>query len=193
MTTKYNDQKTKKIDFLIKLGLGDQEHLSFYREVLLEPEKAVRDVRCRDYVSKVLVRLVHMMTEDDILYNRIRSILLRKARKLMPENMSDHALKSLIEKSIDSEVPLEVLVDVYQRGFFEEDRQIDPEQNGFNRVNSFLAGGKALDLDRDILDEYYIIEQTKKDKKKKPRPYNPVLRTVSKVLKHSNLNNTEPK
>jgi hypothetical protein len=188
--TKYNDQKTKKIDFLIKLGIGDQEHLPYYREVLLDPEKAVRVVRCRDYVSKVLIRLVHMMTEDDILYNRIRSILLRKARKLMPENMSDHALKSLIEKSVESEVPVDVLVDVYQRGFFEEGRQIDPEQNGFNRVNSFLAGGKALDLDRDILDEYYITEQAK-DKKKKPRPYNPVLRTVSKVLKNSNLNHTE--
>jgi hypothetical protein len=192
----YTDQQLKKVDILIKLGLGDQEHLAWYRKVLLEPEAAVKDVRIRQYVSPVIVALVHMMMSDDILYNRVKALLMRKKKKQLPENLTDDAMKALVEKSAERDVPLDVLVEVYQRGFYEEGRDLDPDQNGFNRVNSFLSGGKALDLDRDLLDEYYSIEEAAKatGKKKPTRRYNPVLRVVGKILKASlvNVDNNKP-
>jgi len=53
---------------------------------------------------------------------------------------------SLYKKSQYSEIPFDTLKEVYQRGYAES----LSEQAAFNRVNSFIYGGKAAELDEDL-------------------------------------------
>jgi len=56
---------------------------------------------------------------------------------------------SLYKKSEQSNIPFDTLFEVYKRGFAVSLN----EQDGFNRVNSFIAGGKALDIDKDLIEK----------------------------------------
>jgi hypothetical protein len=62
---------------------------------------------------------------------------------------------SLYKKSQYSEIPFDTLKEVYQRGY----RESLSEQAAFNRVNSFIYGGAAAELDKDLLEAYF--SQTK--------------------------------
>jgi hypothetical protein len=53
---------------------------------------------------------------------------------------------SLYKKSQYSEIPFDTLKEVYQRGYTES----LSEQEAFNRVNSFIYGGRAAELDEDL-------------------------------------------
>lgn len=55
---------------------------------------------------------------------------------------------SLYKKSEQSGIPLDTLLEVYKRGFA---ASLD-EQVAFNRVNSFIAGGAAIMLDNDLIE-----------------------------------------
>jgi hypothetical protein len=56
---------------------------------------------------------------------------------------------SLYKKSKSSGIPLDTLEEVYRRGYAED----LSEQTGFNRVNSFIAGGAAADMDQDLVEK----------------------------------------
>ena len=56
---------------------------------------------------------------------------------------------SLFKKSEQSDISFDTLKEVYQRGY----TQSLSEQNAFNRVNSFIAGGKAAEIDKDLLED----------------------------------------
>jgi hypothetical protein len=56
---------------------------------------------------------------------------------------------SIFKKSENSGYPFDTLKEVYQRGYAEN----LSEQDGFNRVNSFVAGGAAADMDKDLLEK----------------------------------------
>jgi hypothetical protein len=64
-------------------------------------------------------------------------------------------LKSLQEKAIEHDLPVEDLETVYRRGVAAwedlEETDLTFQQFAFNRVNSFLSGGAAYDLDYDIV------------------------------------------
>ena len=70
-------------------------------------------------------------------------------------NLTDKAKLSLYKKSQNSGIPTSVLEEVYRRGYsiWDESFGGSAEQFGFDRVNSFIAGGFAMDLDEDLLDE----------------------------------------
>jgi Domain of unknown function (DUF6321) len=53
---------------------------------------------------------------------------------------------SLYKKSQYSEIPFDTLKEVYKRGYAES----LSEQEAFNRVNSFIYGGRAAELDEDL-------------------------------------------
>jgi hypothetical protein len=56
---------------------------------------------------------------------------------------------SLYKKSEQSGIPFDTLKEVYQRGY----ALSFSDQIAFNRVNSFIAGGKAAVLDNDLLED----------------------------------------
>lgn len=61
---------------------------------------------------------------------------------------------SLYKKSKQSSIPFEILEEVYRRGFnqaLELGESVD--SYAFNRVNSFIAGGAAAEMDKDLMEK----------------------------------------
>lgn len=126
-----------KIDYLIRNGLGDQDHLTYYRQAMADPKKAIMNPNLRKYVAEVLDEVLDIVFNDAQMYNRVRTVL-QKGRKVED---------ALIVKAYKSGIDLEILKEVFQRGLTQGN-----DETAFNRVNSFIAGGKARKLDADLLD-----------------------------------------
>jgi len=69
--------------------------------------------------------------------------------------LTNEAKLSLYKKSQKSGIPTNILETVYYRGYniWNESFGQTPEQFAFDRVNSFIAGGFAADLDDDLITE----------------------------------------
>jgi hypothetical protein len=69
--------------------------------------------------------------------------------------LTDKAKLSLYKKSVKSGIPAGILEEVYNRGYntWNQSFGYSPEQFAFDRVNSFISGGFAVQLDEDLLDE----------------------------------------
>ena len=63
--------------------------------------------------------------------------------------LSPKQIISLFKKSEQSGIPFDTLKEVYQRGYTES----LSEQTAYNRVNSFIAGGAAMEIDEDLLEK----------------------------------------
>ena len=70
-------------------------------------------------------------------------------------SLSKEAVYSLYKKSQKSNIPFDTLETVYQRGYaiWNESFGDSPENFAFDRVNSFIAGGFATDLDIDLFEK----------------------------------------
>ena len=68
--------------------------------------------------------------------------------------VTDAIRLSLYKKSKKSGYDVDTLEEVYTRGIdnYHQDRMINesPEQHAFNRINSFIAGGAAAHMDKDL-------------------------------------------
>ena len=68
--------------------------------------------------------------------------------------VTEQDLHSLFLKSEKGEHPFEVILEVFVRGIEDWDGGSNsPAQYAFNRVNSFIAGGKAYELDSDLVED----------------------------------------
>lgn len=105
------------------------------------------------------------------------------------DNYEQHALAlspkqvhSLYKKSKAFGISLEVLEEVYTRGYNAVDSQ--KEQSGFNRVDSFLHGGEAAKLDHDLAEGIKrVVKQIGKDLLRTAFP--DVARSVDRFKKKS--------
>lgn len=84
---------------------------------------------------------------------------------------------ALMRKSEKSGIPFEIISEVYKRGHsaWNDTMTHTAEQNAFHRVNSYIAGGKARELDADLIEMkdpcwkgYKMIGTKKKNGKKVP-------------------------
>lgn len=83
--------------------------------------------------------------------------ILEPQLKLVEQNTAALAISnkiklSLYKKSVNTGIPANILEEVYKRGYSIWNRNFkgNPEQFAFDRVNSFIAGGFAADLDKDL-------------------------------------------
>jgi hypothetical protein len=62
---------------------------------------------------------------------------------------------ALMRKSEKSGIPFEIISEVYKRGHdaWKDTMTHTAEQNAFHRVNSYIAGGKARELDADLMEK----------------------------------------
>jgi hypothetical protein len=76
-------------------------------------------------------------------------------------SLTDRQKLSLYKKSQNSGYSVNILEEVYRRGYTIWDESVSgsAEQFAFDRVNSFVAGGFALDLDKDLLEEKEVWEK----------------------------------
>jgi hypothetical protein len=137
-----------KIEKLIRIGLGDRNQLNKVRQALSNPAAAANTVVLRKYIIDTLNTLMKLVTDDAVVYQRIVATLMKK------RNLKESAVTvALRRKSEKSGFDFETLAEVYIRGVqsWNESSSADPTQHAFNRVNSFVSGGKAMRLDEDLV------------------------------------------
>jgi hypothetical protein len=108
----HGSRPTVRIDLLIRYGLGDVRKINYYRQVLRDPESAVRNPTLRPYVGEVLEQTLDLIFNDAQLYNRFRT-LLQKQDRPRGENELPEGYAKWKSKKADEEVS------------FESDRPID--------------------------------------------------------------------
>jgi hypothetical protein len=149
LTEEYND----KMEKLLRLGLGDKDKLNQYRQALKNPDQAGKYAVLRGHLIKMLDKLSKLVTDDPTVYQKSKAKL-QKERDYPEKKESDKVEESLVRKSEKSGVPFEILAEVYNRGHasWNEGMKHNAEQNAFHRVNSYISGGKARELDADLIE-----------------------------------------
>jgi hypothetical protein len=149
LTEQYNE----KMEKLLRLGLGDKDKLNQFRQALKNPEQAGKYSVLRKHLLTMLDKLSDLVTDDPTVFQKSKAKL-QKERDYREKKESDKVEESLIRKSQKSGVPFEILAEVYNRGYasWNEGMKHDAEQNAFHRVNSYISGGKARELDSDLIE-----------------------------------------
>jgi len=126
---------SQKLDLLLRLGLSDGEELQKYRRALRSSKKhALQSPQMREALADLLDKLIDLTTKDPATYSRVRY------------NVVNKEANALLRKASDSGVPVEIIYEVFTRGF-----EVNNNMNeAFGRVNSFIAGGRAADMDKDL-------------------------------------------
>ena len=139
---------SQKLDLLLRLGLSDQEELQKYRRALRSSKKhALQSPQMREALANLLDKLIDLTTKDPATYSRVRY------------NVMNKEANSLLRKAEESGVPVEIIYEVFARGY-EMNNSVN---EAFNRVNSFIAGGKAADLDSDLIEDVTDLAKRYKD------------------------------
>lgn len=173
---------SSKIDILIKSGIGNDKNITFYRKVLLNPKTSPNDPSLRNACGIVLDKAIEFILNDQITYNRFRNFLLKQRSSSLRKPITEAALNSLINKSIEKDIPLEIIEEVYCRGY--DETYDNPQNKAFDRVNSFLSGGKALEMDKNLIEQYYESNSPKKVMLEETKPIvNNTLRTIQKTIR----------
>jgi hypothetical protein len=91
--------------------------------------------------------------------------------------LSSKQVVSLFKKSEQSGIPFDTLKEVYQRGY----SQSLSEQIAYNRVNSFIAGGAAMEIDQDLLE--YALDKPTMSAKELAKKYKEPVGKINKTIK----------
>lgn len=125
-----------KADYVIRLGLGDPDKIFFYRQAVMNPERAVTNPQLRHYVAETLERCLDLIFNDPQMWTRAQTLLRRKYPNQVASRMSEAAYSSLARRAERRGVPIETVLEVY-------DRAIDEGEDAAHaRVSSFLDGGR---------------------------------------------------
>lgn len=166
-----------KLDLLLKSGLGSKSNIEQYKRALADTDAAVKDYTLRPLIAEVTRKLLDFVLEDDSCFNKLRYQLARKTAKRY--GLKESEFSSLVNKSQNKQIPLEIIIEVYQRGLIQQSN-LSPQETAFNRVNSFLNGGKALEEDVDLIEKFY---KTSLNEQTPALTNNSKLLTIRKVIK----------
>lgn len=136
-----------QIDRLIEAGLAPIKKLAYARIVLSDVPTGIKSMVYRDLAISIFSKLTNFCLNDPVIFNRLIQLLGRK------HPMRSKAFEALIAKAGKSGIPLDVLIEVYERGMSETPPpHLSHEQYAFNRVNGFIAGGRVRELDYDLVE-----------------------------------------
>jgi len=126
-----------RLDLLMRLGLVDTDELQKYRRALRSSKKqALQSPEMRKKLADLLDKLLDYTVGDTQTYSRIRY----RVQKARSESVD------LSKKAEKSGIDVDILNAVFQREIVET----NDINRAFNRVNSFIAGGKAAKIDNDL-------------------------------------------
>lgn len=148
----HHPRSQTETDYFIRLGLGDQDHLSYYRQAIMDPSRANMNPNLRKYVAEVSEQLLDIIWGDAQMKNRLRTILQDKYMRQTDVDNRQRGLprrveNALVDKAHRNGIDIDVIMEVFERGLEDSDGDIE---KAFNRVNSFIAGGKARRMDEDL-------------------------------------------
>lgn len=146
------EEMNAKMDKLLRMGLGDKDKLNQYRQALQDPDKAGKYVVLRKHLITMLDKLSKLVTDDPAMFQKSQAKL-QKQR----DYPSDKVAEALQNKSAKSGIPVSTLAEVFNRGYsaWDKSKKCNAEQYGFSRVNSFISGGKAYELDIDLAEAFW--------------------------------------
>jgi len=95
------------------------------------------------------------MSEEDTSLQSSPQLVFNEQQEGVAVVLSEKETIALYKKSKQSGYSFDTLQEVYRRGYLMWDLHLNesPEQFAFNRVNSFIAGGKASELDQDLVEK----------------------------------------
>jgi len=126
-----------KLDLLMRLGLVGTDELQKYRRALRSSKKqALQSPEMRNKLADLLDKLLDLTTGDTQTFSRIRY----NVQKARSESVD------LSKKAEKSGIDVDILNAVFTREIVES----NDINRAFNRVNSFIAGGKAATIDSDL-------------------------------------------
>lgn len=134
----------QKLDLLLRLGLADGSELQKYRRALRSSKKqALQSPEMRKKLADLLDKLIDLTTQDPTTFSRVRQRVMTK------EAMS------LLNKAEVSGIDISILGEVFVRGY----KNNEDINEAFNRVNSFIAGGRAVEMDSDLSEKVDLPRQ----------------------------------
>lgn len=122
-----------RINYAIRLGLGDPDQLYFYTQAIQDPERAVQNPQLRPVVAEVAERALRLIFDDPQMWTRAQTILRRMFPNQIAARMSEAAYNSLSRRAARNSVPLEQLLEAYETGYEE-----GGEDRAFAAVNSYI-------------------------------------------------------
>lgn len=129
-----------KLDLLMRLGLVDVDELQKYRRALRSSKKqALQSPEMRKKLADLLDKLLDYTVGDTQTFSRIRY----RVQKARSESVD------LSKKAEKSGIDVDILNAVFTREIVES----NDINRAFNRVNSFIAGGKAATIDSDLAEK----------------------------------------
>lgn len=141
--------KLSQIDLLVESGLAPIKKLPYARIVMSDVSTGITNMVYRNLAIEIWSKIGKFVLNDSILYNRLRNLLQQS------HPISEKAFEALIEKAEAHGIPFDVIMEVYERGMFDPPPEhLSQEQHAFNRINSFIAGGKAREIDSDLIGEW---------------------------------------
>lgn len=148
----HHPRSQTETDYFIRLGLGDQDHLTYYRQAIMDPQKANMNPNLRSYVAEVTEQLLDIIWGDSQMKNRLRTILQHNYLRQTDIDNRQRGLprrveNALVDKAHQHGIDVDVIIEVFERGLEVSNGNIE---KAFNRVNSFIAGGKARRMDEDL-------------------------------------------
>jgi hypothetical protein len=118
---------TQRCDFLVKMGLGDIEHLTWYRNALQDPFICVNSAQYRPVVAEVLDQLLDLIFADPVLYNRLRMQLLQNREREQSEDTDELERFARWKASkVENELPEDIISDTWKKVKGGADRRRPP-------------------------------------------------------------------
>jgi hypothetical protein len=109
------------------MGLGDIEHLTWYRNALQDPSICINSAQYRPVVADVLDQLLDLIFADAVLYNRLRMQLLQNREREQSEDTDELERFARWKASkVEIELPEDIITDTWKKAKGGADRRRPP-------------------------------------------------------------------
>jgi hypothetical protein len=142
-----NSIKGSRFNQLLRFGLVPLKYIPITQRAFKDLKNAAPNPELRKHILSVTDKVLEYIMNDDLLYRRM--LLLLHSEFLFKEDQRD----ALLTKAQKNGFAYVTLLEVYMRGLVSSPIYGDKsaQQYAFERVNSFIAGGRSQkDLDSDI-------------------------------------------
>jgi phosphopantetheine adenylyltransferase len=145
-----NSIKGSKFNRLLRFGLVQTKEIPLTQRAFKNLKSSGPNPELRDRIFNVTSKVLQYVNDDNLLYNRLLVLL---HNDYFEESQRD----ALLKRAQKSGFEYTTLLEIYLRGLISSPIYGDktPQQYAFDRVNSFIAGGRSRnDLDSDIWDSH---------------------------------------
>jgi hypothetical protein len=142
------DKETnQKLLYMLRQAFTDATERQLVIRALKGGEKSLQNPKLRPFILKLLNRLLDATQSDPTMFVKMKDRLRRMSQDDSKKETDESVkvVESFKTKSAKSGIPLDIIFECFLR---EED-----SSRGFDRVNSFIAGGKAWKIDSDLVEK----------------------------------------